>query len=134
MSSRARPLRPPSGGTPPPDRLQVGDELIFLAPVAHEAALRHEAAFPDEVARYGPAGRDWCVHDLQYVLSWACLDASDPGVLDRQVAWLARLLAARDYDVRRLARSLELLADALVERHPRANGLARRLRAVAANV
>src|SRR3954452_13776561 len=106
MSSPAKPLRPPSGGTPPPDKLRVDDELVFLAPVAHEAALRHHAEFPDEVERYGPAGFDWCVHDLQYVLAWACMDASRPGLLEGQLAWLSRLLGARDYEVSRLARSL----------------------------
>ena len=135
MSSHGNRLLRPSGGTPPPDSARVqGDQLLFLAPLAHEAALRHQAEFPDEVERYGPAGFAWCVHDLQYVLGWAARDATSPGLLEQELAWLTRLLRARGYDIRRLARSLELLGDVVAERHPAADDLARRLRAAANGV
>ena len=133
MSSPAKRLEPPSGGTPPPDTIRLsGGQPLFLAPLAYEAAQRHHAEFPDELGRYGPAGFDWCVHDLQYVLAWAGFDETEPGLLEQRLRWLADLLAARGYDVARLARSLELLADVVAERHPDAGDLARRLRAAAA--
>jgi hypothetical protein len=62
--------------------------------------------------------RDWCVHDLQYVLSWALVELEGFEVLARQVEWLAGLLARRDYPLERLARSLELTRDVLRERLP----------------
>src|SRR3954452_10617846 len=93
MSSRGKRLLKPSGGTTPADSARgQGGQLLFLAPLAHEAALRHQAEFPDEAARYGPAGSAWCVHNLQYVLAWAARDETSPGLLERELAWLTRLL------------------------------------------
>lgn len=116
MADRA--LAPPRGGTPPADSAIVGGESVFLAPLAREAAQRHWAEFPEEQERYGDAGFEWCVHDLQYVLWWAALDArGDAGLLERQLTWLAAVLAARGYPVERLARSLELTAGVVADRH-----------------
>ena len=50
------------------------------------------------------------MHDNQHLLNWAALDVAGAVVLDEQVAWLARVLAARDFPVDRLARDLELAA------------------------
>jgi hypothetical protein len=123
-----RELRPPQGGTPPPEiaRLPDGTE-VQLRPLAHEICRRYRAAFPDEEGRYGEAGTAWCVHDNQHILNWAFLDESD-GLLERQVAWLAGVLAARDFPLERLVRDIEIAAEVVGDAHPaaaRALGLAR---------
>jgi hypothetical protein len=110
-----RTLRPPRGGTPPPDTaILPGGTTVFLAPLAHEVARRYGEEFPDEEERYGAAWFAWCVHDVQYILGWAAQDASgSTPVLERQLTWLAAVLEAREFPLERLVRSLELCADAL---------------------
>ena len=124
MSSRAETLRPPSGGTPPPGSATLEDgSTCFLAPLAHEIARRHLAAFPDEAERYGPAGLEWCAHDVQWILAWAAADAAGhAGLLRRQLDWLGDLLAARGYPRERVTRAVEQAADLVAEEHPRAGG------------
>lgn len=91
-------------------------ESIDLRGLAEEIARRYVHEFPDEQARYGDAGRAWCIHDNQYLLAWSA-DAAD-GYLDmrRQVAWLASILEAREYPLERLVRDLEIGVDVVRER------------------
>jgi len=90
---------------------------MFLAPLAYEICRRYRAEFPDEQERYGDAGIAWCVHDTQYLLAWAVLDLDLKGHFAESVTWLARLLAARDFPLDRLARDLELAAEAVDEEY-----------------
>jgi hypothetical protein len=108
MSSRPG----PPGGATPPIEVQLADGAAFdLRPLAREICARYRAEFPDEQERYGPAGDQWCLHDNRYLLAWAFQDARDSTVtLDEQAAWLARVLAARDFPVARLARDLQIAA------------------------
>ena len=108
MTSSQRRLEPPQGGTPPPQQAPFGARDIHLLPLAESICRRYRAEFPDEEGRYGDAGMAWCVHDLQWILSWAA-----ERDLASNVAWLARVLAARDFPVERLARALELAAEEL---------------------
>ena len=126
-----RALAPPQGGTPPADAVVVDGETVFLAPLAREIARRHWDEFPDERGRYGDAGFEWCVHDTQYILWWATLDGEDDAVLERQLAWLARLLSARGYPLERLRRAVEIAAEVTAERH---ESLSAALRAGAATL
>jgi len=125
--------RPPRGGTPPPDTATLPNgEVLFLAPLAHEVCRRYLLEFPDDAERYGAeAARAWCVHDTQYLLAWAAMDAADGGGhLARNLEWLARVLAARDFPLDRLVRDLELAADVVAEAHgDAAAAVAERLRA-----
>lgn len=107
--------QPPSG-VPAPRRVTGpgGDELDLVA-LAEEVSDRYYEQFPDELERYGPAGRDWCRHDLQHKLNWAALAVEGLVDLDQEVAWLARLLEVRGFPVARLARSLDLAADVVRE-------------------
>ncbi len=136
MPETTRRLQPPDGGTPPPEDAFVGGRRVFLRPLAWTIAELHRAEFPDEAERYGDAGVEWCAHDNQWILGWAALDAGTGGTtLERQVAWLARVLAARDYPVERLRRDLELAADVVTaELGPSAREVAEVLRAGAASL
>jgi hypothetical protein len=109
--------RPP-GGAPPPRTaiLTGGDAPIDLVALAEEICLRYRGEFPDERERYGDAGVAWCVHDNQHILGWAVGARNGYTELNRQLDWLARVLAARDFPVERLARDLEIAADVVRER------------------
>ena len=133
-SLRARPLAPPRGGTAPADKAQLANgEPCFLAPLAHEAARRHLEEYPDERARYGDAGLDWCAHDIQWILAWAALEVDgNEGLLSAQLGWLSGLLAARDYPTERLRRAVEIAADVVADAHgTAADSLVATLRAAA---
>jgi hypothetical protein len=107
-------VEPPSGQMPPATvRLSAGGELR-LGPVAEAASDRHLATHPEELDRYGPHARDWCVHDLQWLAGWAVQDAEGRGVdFAAQLDWLARVLDARGYPLASLADALGTLAGAL---------------------
>ena len=105
-------LQPPRGGTPPPESAQVGETELPLKPLAEEICRRYRSEYPDEAERYGDAGIAWCVHDNQHILAWAAQDAEGrDGLLQAQVAWLAGVLAARDFPLDRLARDLAIAAE-----------------------
>jgi len=127
-----REIDPPSGELPPATvALDDGRELP-LAATAAAASDRHLATHAEELARYGPYARDWCVHDLQWVLLWAVLDADGQGVdFAAQLAWLARVLDARNYPLASLADALETLAE---EAEPLSPGAAALLQTGAATV
>ena len=75
----------------------VCGSVVALPALAARVNDRYAQAFPDEQERYTPEWREWCTHDNQHVLGWA-LDAQR-GLIDvwEQIAWLAGVLAARDY-------------------------------------
>lgn len=133
---RSRPrLAPPSGSAAPVEVAAPDGTSLDLRALGQEVCRRYRAEFPDEEQRYGDAGRAWCVHDNQYLLHWAVLDAKGTTSLADQVAWLGRVLAARDFPLDRLARDLELCADVVAEAGDGwAADVARRLRAVASDL
>ena len=133
---RSRPrLAPPSGSAAPIEAATPDGGPIDLRELAKEVCRRYREEFPDEQQRYGDAGQAWCLHDNQYLLHWALLDARGTTDLAAQVSWLARVLAARDFPLDRLARDLELCADVLIGTgHGWAEDIAARLRAVASGV
>ena len=106
-----RELAPPSGQQPPLTvRLRAGDELALL-PLAQAASDRHLEAHPEELERYGPHARDWCVHDLQWLASWAVQDADGQDVdFPAQLDWLAQVLDARGYPLASLVDAVGVLA------------------------
>jgi hypothetical protein len=113
----------PSGASPP--EAAGGLDLRALGEVV---TGRYAAEFPDEDRRYEPqVWRAWCRHDTQYLIQWAVLDARGLASLADQVGWLAGVLAARDFPLDRLARTLELAADAVAEAGGD-DGVAERLR------
>jgi hypothetical protein len=108
--------RPPSGA-PPPERavLMGADAPIELVPLAEEICRRYREEFPDEEGRYGDAGIAWCVHDNQHILNWAVGARNGYVDLRKELAWLGRVLEARDFPVERLARNLEIAAAVAAE-------------------
>ena len=111
--------QPPSGSPPPAVAvLADGDVSLDLVALATEICRRYREEFPDEEGRYGEAGMAWCVHDNQHILNWAVLARSGDVDLERELAWLARILEARSFPLDRLARNLEIGADVVRERYP----------------
>ena len=110
MSSPSRRLAPPSGAPAPLDVEAPDGSTLDLRSLAKQVCARYRSEFPDEEERYGDAGQAWCVHDNQYILHWAILDAAGATALAYQIGWLARILAARSFPLDRLRRNLELAA------------------------
>lgn len=120
-------LAPPSG-MPPPETVTGphGEELDLVA-IARDTCASYDREFPDERERYGRAGADWCRHDCQHLLNWAVLSLSEALDFEAQLAWLARVLEARDFPISRLARCLEILAQAVRNTVPDEPEIAARL-------
>jgi hypothetical protein len=114
----ARRLNPPSGGDEAPRTsapLGKKGPLLDLVTLAGEICRRYQAEFPDEKKRYGVAGNQWCVHDNQHLLNWGVEAANGHLDINHEVAWLASVLEARGFPTERLARTLELGADVILE-------------------
>jgi hypothetical protein len=106
----------PPSGAPPPVRAELrGGEALDLRALAEQICRQYRREFPDEHDRYGDAGMAWCVHDNQYLLSWAVTEANGYGGFEAQVAWLAGILEARDFPLDRLARDLEIGAGVVTD-------------------
>jgi hypothetical protein len=114
---------PPSGYPPPVNAGLHGGKTLDLRALAREICARYRAEFPDEQQRYGDAGTAWCVHDNQHILNWAVTELNGYGGFERQLAWLARVLEARDFPLDRLARNLDIAAAVSAEELERANQL-----------
>jgi hypothetical protein len=114
----ARRLKPPSGGDEAPRTSaplgKKGPSLDLVA-LAIEICRRYQQEFPDEKKRYGVAGNQWCTHDNQHLLNWAVEAANGHLDINHEVGWLASVLEARGFPTERLARTLELGADVILE-------------------
>ena len=109
---------PPSGMPPPELVTGPHGRRIDLVAIARKTCVAYDREFPDERERYGPAGAEWCRHDTQHLLNWAVLSLTEDLDNERELAWLARILEARDFPLPRLARCLELLAQTTRESVP----------------
>ncbi len=123
----SRQVAPPSGMPPPETATSPHGRDIDLVALARETCASYASEFPDERGRYGPAGADWCRHDCQHLLNWAVLSLTVALDYEAQLAWLARVLEARDFPLERLARCLELLAEAVRDSLPDEPEIAGRL-------
>jgi len=105
---------------------------VALRPLAETIADRYFASFPEDVQRYGgEVARAWEVHDTLHLLNWAIGAVEGYVELDREVAWLARVLDARDFPLEHLAVNLELAGDVVMERVEGGADVAGRLRGAA---
>jgi hypothetical protein len=126
---------PPSGAAPPQRASRADGSNVELQPLAESVCGRYQAEFPDEQERYGAAGHEWCIHDNLHIFSWAICDAELGYVrLSEQIAWLARVLGARDFPLERLARNLEIASEVLLAAHPQLRSTASLLVTAAADV
>ena len=123
----SRRVAPPSGMSPPGTVTSPHGRDIDLATLARDTCASYATEFPDEHERYGPAGAEWCRHDCQHLLNWAVLSLTVGLDYEAQLAWLARVLEARDFPLERLARCLELLAQAVRDGTPDEPEVAARL-------
>jgi hypothetical protein len=114
---------PPSGYPPPVNAELDGGRMLDLRALAQEICARYQAEFPDEQQRYGDAGTAWCVHDNQHILNWAVTELNGYGGFERQLAWLAGVLEARQFPLDRLARNLDIAAAVSAEELERAHQL-----------
>jgi len=131
----ARPRPAPPSGQPPPVRAELADGTeVDLEALAREICDRYRAEYPDEEERYGEAGMQWCRHDNQHLVNWAVLDTRDYVALDEQVAWLAKVLEAREFPLDRIARNLDIAAAVVGERVPGGEAVAAALTGAAAMV
>jgi hypothetical protein len=130
VSARPRPA-PPSGQPPPRVAALADGTEVDLEALAREICERYRAEYPDEEERYGEAGQAWCRHDNQHLVNWAVLHTRAFVGLDEQVAWLAKVLEAREFPLDRLARNLEIGAEVVGALVPGATGVAAALRGAA---
>lgn len=114
---------PPSGYPPPVNAELDGGRMLDLHTLARDICARYQAEFPDEQQRYGDAGIAWCVHDNQHILNWAVTELNGYGGFERQLAWLAGVLEARQFPLDRLARNLDISAAVSAEELERADQL-----------
>jgi hypothetical protein len=128
----SRRVAPPSGMPPPVTVASPTDQELDLRALAVQGCKAYEAEFPDNQERYGPAGFQWCVHDSQHLINWAALSLTGTLSFHDELAWLARILEARDFPLDRLARHLELLAETVLRTHPVERSLCEQLRGGAA--
>lgn len=117
MTSEA-PLAPPGGMAPPVEVLLPGGTRLGLPELAEEISRRHLQAHPEELERYGEAGREWCRHDNQHLLNWAVLDLGGSVSFPEQLDWLANVLTSRGYPLANLCDNLETAAEVVRERVP----------------
>jgi hypothetical protein len=97
--------RKPRGGSAAPCEYRA---LLAYRPT-RSCRQKPVSSYPDDLERYGVAGRAWCEHDSRYLLAWGLEDAR-AGTVDcvEQVQWLGRVLANRAFPIERLARHVEL--------------------------
>ncbi len=124
----------PPSGWPPPTQAVLAGTRIELEPLAALVADGYFERFPEDLERYGDAGRAWELHDTQHLLNWAIGDVEGVVDLDKQAAWLARVLAARDFPLEHLAVNLELAADVVGAQVADGSAVAEKLRGAAAVV
>jgi hypothetical protein len=109
-----RAIEPPGGEAPPSVAWLDGDEPLDLVELSREVCHRYRDEFPDEEERYGPAGVSWCIHDNQWLLSWAAESMTDYLDMHAEVQWLASVLEARGFPLDRLCRDLEIAAEVVL--------------------
>ena len=94
--------------------------------LAEAVTARHYELNPALASRYGAAGRERCLQDAHFHLSYLAesLGASLPTLFADYVAWAKVMLEARGVPASDLARNLGVLGEVLRERLPEGAGAA----------
>jgi len=89
--------------------------LARKASLAHTATDALYADMPELMDRYGAAGRERCLEDIQYTIDHLipAVDLAQPSMFTTYVGWLDDLLRARNVSTREVIRSLELIEQAV---------------------
>lgn len=90
------------------------------AALAEAVTARHYELNPRLERRHGPAGREECLRDANYHLSYLAeaVCSSSPPLFADYVAWAKVMLESRGVPASDLARNLEVIRDVLRERLP----------------
>src|ERR1044071_5674839 len=102
-------------------RRAIGEARAALAEAV--TARRYELN-PNLERRYGPAGREKCLQDSNYHLSYLAeaVGSALPSLFADYVAWAKVMLEARGVPASDLARNLEVMRDVVRERLPEGLG------------
>jgi MerR family transcriptional regulator, light-induced transcriptional regulator len=94
------------------------------AALAEAVTARHYELNPSLETRYGAAGREKCLQDANYHLSYLAeaVGSALPSLFADYVAWAKVMLEARGVPASDLARNLEVIRDVVSERLPAGEG------------
>lgn len=83
--------------------------------LAEAVTARQYELQPELASRYGPAGREKCLQDARYHLSYLAeaLSASSPALFAAYVSWAKVMLATRGIPATDLAQNLECMREAI---------------------
>lgn len=95
---------------------EVGQKInTERAALAEAVTARHYELQPELAARYGRAGREKCLEDARYHLSYLAeaLRASSPALFADYVSWAKVMLSSRGIPATDLAKNLECMGQVL---------------------
>jgi methanogenic corrinoid protein MtbC1 len=101
---------------------QVGESINAEREALAEAiTARHYELQPELASRYGPAGREKCLEDARYHLSYLAeaLSASSSALFADYVNWAKVMLSSRGIPATDLAKNLECMREVLERDLPR---------------
>ena len=105
----------------PEDVKEVGRRIAAGRDALAEAitALHYELR-PELLSRYGPAGREKCLQDARYHLSYLAeaVGAASPALFADYIGWAKAMLSARGIPGADLARNVECMREALTRHLP----------------
>ncbi len=97
-------------------------ELVFshAAEIAQTATDLQYRRMPELVSRYGKIGREKCLQDARYHLSYLAeaILSESPALFRNYIGWAQQMLGARNIPAKDLAINLNCLKEALAQRLP----------------
>ena len=100
----------------PPSDKEVGKRIHAERDSLAEAITARQYELQPELAtRYGPAGREKCLQDARYHLSYLAeaLSASSPALFAAYVSWAKVMLSTRGIPATDLAKNLECMREVI---------------------
>lgn len=106
----------PTGAAP--ETIEFDGDTLQLREIALKICVRYRAEFDVELPTADGLADDWCVHDNQWLLSWAFADVLGLVDFEEQAKWLASVLHHRDFPAERYLRNLAIAAEVVGEQMP----------------